>query len=481
MTLKPRVKILVGVLLSFMVLFTSVGYAVITGNLQLNVEVTYTPLYDGVIITSVEQINSTATGINVNGFVPTNLDSTISGTTGQTITYKITVKNYSSYKQSYAGIALDKTLYDNGIYGTGLNVVTKNSVSDTANTFGVGTTIEASGTTDSNGNPLDTLTFYATYTIMAGAPDTFRTVLNYQFGIHTDDEGVAAVDGALAQFEQILNNSTSYQTLMNKYNSSQRDYIGNVATSLVAGWFTDDDEVVLELFGDKLTLGETEVKTLIQEAEVDGKIGDEMVIYLTPTDIIGLGISNSRTYITDVYCAVFTNSEYDADGNPTGTWYQIGDLYNGRAYGQRYTTGINPNGWFNADSIKPSTWVSVAGVYNASNDYSYSVVADRSISNVIQATNNSVLPTGQTANQVLADLLADAKLIMDGNFSGSGWTNFTKTMTTLKDVYRVYTEDSEGNYVIASDVTHAQSTTAIKVLADSLTPFQSWLNSQSGK
>ena len=396
------------ILLSFMFCFTCIGYASLTTDLTVEgtVEIEWVPP-EAVVITKVEFVDSasTATSNDFERFLPTIVDSTISGSAGQTVTYKITVQNYSPYRYSYVGISCDASVYNNNVYGdgtqnhsgTGLTVTTKNVVTDSAGTFGAGTTIAAKGTVDENGDPLDTLTFYATYTIKSGALSSIHTLLNYEFGVHTDDAGKAAVDGALAQFEYILNDDNMYAQLMQKYDSNvssgvRGDHVGNVATSLVAGIFTDDDELIINLFEDKLVLGDVEVKTLIKEMNVDGKPGDEMVIFLTPTDIMGMKISNSRTYIPDVYCAVFTNSQYSG-GTPSGTWYQLGDLYSGKAYGLRYTTGLSPSSWFNADCINPSTWVSTGDDLETSSDYAYTVAAGKSIDNIIQATNSSVTAT----------------------------------------------------------------------------------------
>ena len=479
------VKVLFGVAFSFMFVFMAIGYATLADTLVINGDATVEGVPETVVIMNVEKVDSATTGNSVSAdrIIPTAVDSRIEGSSGQTVTYKITVQNFSAYKYSYVGITCDESVANNNIYGSGITVVTKNSATDSTGTFGAGTTIEAKGTVDDNGNPLDTLTFYATYTIRNGAPASINTILNYQFGVHTDDAGKAAVDGSLEQFENVLNTDSMYDSLMNKYNSNvssglRGDYVGNVATSLVAGWFTDDDELIIDLFGDTLVLGETEVKTLIKKMNVDGKTGDEMVIFLTPTDILGMKISNSRTYIPDVYCAVFTNSQYAGDGTPEGTWYQIGDLYNGKAYGLRYTTGTNPSGWFNADCINPGTWVSVEGSFEVNGEYSYSVAANKGIANIIQNTSNSISSaTGVSASDALNSLFEDAERVKKGNFTGTGWNNFKTIMTELKDVYGVYTEDADGNIVMSDGLNHGQTVSAIRELDAALKPFREWLDS----
>lgn len=480
-----KIKVLSCIVFSLFFAFLMIGYAAVADTLVINGSVSIPAPPNEVIITKVEVVDSATTGTakSESIILPTTIDSSIKASSGQTVTYKITVQNYSSYRYSYIGIIYDAGTENNSVYGNGLTVTVKNAVTDTANTFGEGTTIEAKGSVDASGKPLDTLTFYATYSIGNGTPAEIRTLLNYKFGIHAGDEGKAAVDGALAQFKKILNTESSYNRLIKRYNSNvnswlRADHIGNVATSLIAGIFTDDDELIIDLFEGALMLGDTEVKTLIKRINVDGKTGNEMVIYLTPTNIMGMKIDNSRTYIPDVYCAAFTNSNYDSSGNPTGEWFQIGDLYNGKAQGLRYTTGTGPNSVSNADCIKYNTWISTGQTIEVNDDYSYSVAADKDISSIIQAKNGAVSSIGSgNPSTVLQNLLNDAAKVKVGNFTGTGWNQFNEIMTELNNVYHAYNDTGSGNLTVANNLTHAQTVSSIRLIEEALIPFRDWLDS----
>jgi hypothetical protein len=295
----------------------------------------------------------------------------------------------------------------------------------------------------------------------------------------------------MEKFAEILNNETTYNRLMSRLNSNinsilRGDYIGNVATSFVAGLIAgDDDDLIVDLFEGALIVDETEVKTLILRNSIDSRPGEEMVIYLTPTDILGMNIKNSKTYIPDVYCAVFTNSSYDSKGNPTGEWFQIGDLYTGKAYGQRYTTGVNPGVLgVAADSIKPSTWISTANTYKVGESYSYNVAAGKNITDIINAANSSVT-SSKSAKDELQSMLNEAAIISKGNYVGTGWDKFCATMDRLEEVYGIYSRNSSGeiitqvgpngveNVVMSDGLSHAFMTVAIKELEYALIPFNS--------
>ena len=92
-------KRLFSIAFSLMFLFISVGYAQLADTLVINGTVSFSPEPEGVIVTSVVLVEGgTATEIDHGYMWPTNVISTISGTAGQSITYRVTVHNYSEYK-----------------------------------------------------------------------------------------------------------------------------------------------------------------------------------------------------------------------------------------------------------------------------------------------------------------------------------------------------------------------------------------------
>jgi hypothetical protein len=179
----------------------------------------------------------------------------------------VTVKNYSQYKYAYIGKECSKDLAaeypGNNTYGTNncISVMVKTTATDTKETFLEGVEIEANME----------LSFYVTYTIgkNVNRKTEFSTVIGYNFGIHKDDVGEFAVNGAMAKFAEILNTESMCKRLMDRLNKNinsilRGDYIGNVATSLFAGIVAgDDDDLIVDLFDGALVVDDTEVKTLI--------------------------------------------------------------------------------------------------------------------------------------------------------------------------------------------------------------------------
>ena len=112
---------------SFMFAFLSIGYAELADAMTITGEAFWE--YQGVVITSVECVDTGEDSITSNGvsyISPTNLENKIRITgdwrTPRNITYKITVLNKSlKYKYSYKGIVCDTELsgYNNDQYREG--------------------------------------------------------------------------------------------------------------------------------------------------------------------------------------------------------------------------------------------------------------------------------------------------------------------------------------------------------------------------
>ncbi len=114
--MKMWIKAILGISLSFMCLFTCVGYAAMSQNLVIrgNVEAE-PPNYDEMVITEVVPCSDTTAMQTVSRVLPTNLKSTITGSSGQKIVYRITAYNDSEtetyvfrgtqYSEEYASVA----------------------------------------------------------------------------------------------------------------------------------------------------------------------------------------------------------------------------------------------------------------------------------------------------------------------------------------------------------------------------------------
>ncbi|MBQ9746505.1 MAG: hypothetical protein IJW21_06750, partial [Clostridia bacterium] len=231
-------KRLFAIAFSFMFALIGVGYAQVVDTLTISGKASLE--LDGVVVTNVVLMGGSATGKSQGHFLPTNVSSEISGTAGQSVTYRITVKNFSDkYKYAYVGIECDPTAENNSIYGngdeytgTGLTISTKNL---DGTEFEAGTAIEAG----------QELTFLATYTIGSGAPANIKTIMNYKFGVHVDSAGAMAAERTLELFLKILNTQEDYEKLTedidNKYSGYtgygnpeawRANYIGNVSANV---------------------------------------------------------------------------------------------------------------------------------------------------------------------------------------------------------------------------------------------------------
>ncbi|MBQ3488965.1 MAG: hypothetical protein IJA86_00045, partial [Clostridia bacterium] len=382
--MKKRVIAVISFILSFAFCFICIGYAQLVDTLTITGTAEAKPP-EGIFITSVEYVGK---GVGVesethNHIFPTTVQNTVllngNAWNDRPLTYRITVFNNTRYKYSYKGIecnildGYDNDLYTTGDYWNGFTVYTKNNANDSTATFKEGATV----------NPGESITFYATYQFGGGVPYgmNFSFLLNYKFGIHVDSLGDLALERVLIRFGEILNTDSTYQDLIthidDKYQGQdwQANYIGNVW-----GAHNDDTETVQRLFGEQLSFtmdGVTKnITLLIKRDNFDNNknTGDsysatyretswpyntytttnkgcEMVLYMTANDldkIIEEGEYSADRNQADVYIAIFT-CQADANGNPVGDWYQIGDVYKGYAPIVSYDGSTNGTGSFITD------------------------------------------------------------------------------------------------------------------------------------
>ncbi|MBR1983350.1 MAG: hypothetical protein IKA12_01535 [Clostridia bacterium] len=273
----------------------------------------------------------------VNGFIREFLNSTAKLTTVSTSTATLKLKVYNNARETYAynAVKYHAEQYDN------VDIVVKPSIEH-------GDMIA----------PGEYLEFDVTFSYKKGITPS-NTILNsyLEFDFVPLDKlppkEEIAVDGALAQFELIINdvNDTgSFTKLLNQMddgaNNNRNDsYIGNVE-----GATDSDTELLAELFQGNLKLNidgvDTDVTVIIKREDVDGNAntgdaeGREMAIYLT-TDGLNRIFSSAPVYV-----AVFTS---DDDGNE---WYQLGQMYEGTANVVGYGGNIFGTGSFNTDTWK---------------------------------------------------------------------------------------------------------------------------------
>ena len=466
-----RMLIVLCIALSFMCAFMSVGYAALTDPFQIKgqakIEIPY-----GLFITSIEPLSDSNLDVMDVSHVQysTTVECTLSKTysyysTNGSVTYEITVFNNTT--REYAFRAL---YYQDGTYNN--NMIENYNGS---NSIGVITHFP-------NGKkvaPGKSLTFHVTYNLGTGLYpyNTYKTLINYQFGINVDSES-EAVDVVHDKFLDILNTTSTYETLVdvldNKYDGSQEwtsNYVGNVGNAT-----SDDALAVNTLFAGQLQLvidGQTKPATvLIKHENLDNNrstgddyvavnknnqgspfygYGCEMTLYLTTDDL------DQKNGWAPVYVSVFT-CDRDENGNIVGDWYLIGETYKGRANIVGYNGEAGGTGSFVTDN-----WVADAATYQVTDHYSYYVADGTTIKTLTQTVDPGLTNEFQS-------LLNRAKaMIDDTTYAGTG-------ITVVEEAYEraapYFTVDANGNPVADPTITRAQLCPIVKFLETKLNEAQ---------
>lgn len=337
------IKTIIVAVCSFMLLVLGIGYASLTDNLQVAGSANATPPRQ--VFISYAQDKGVGDGsATVNNYYLTTLSSkvTLKNKNSSTATIQVTVFNNANQVYAFNAVKYLNEAYSNE------NIVFVLSGIERRQEIAVG----------------EYLTFDVVFSFKDGKAVS-NTVLDSAISFEflppseiPEDEGQVAVNGALEQFKNIINNivaDNSFQTLidqMNDYRNNDRDnesYIGNVD-----GASNGDIALIEELFQGNLKLNingvDTEVTIIIKRENVDGnrntgdESGNEMSIYLTTDNLQKQSIFQSRNAV--VYASVFTSSD---DGE---TWAQLGDLYEGKAPVIGYNGSRLGDGSFNTDDWK---------------------------------------------------------------------------------------------------------------------------------
>lgn len=462
-------KVLLGVMaLSLMVSFLSIGYATVTDNLRISGRAEI-QIPSGLFITDIKHISSS--GLDVSDASYTEYSTTVTCSLSKrnsnqagSITYEITVLNNTTYEYAYRDLYFQSSLKD-----FNNDLIQKKNADDkigVVTSFPEGTKVA----------PGKYMKFRVTYTLGSSwslsSGKTYKTLINYQFGINVESE-LEAVNAVHAKFLDILNTPSTYETLVdvldNKFDGRQEwtsNYVGNVGSAT-----SDDAMAVNTLFAGQLQLiinGQTRPATvLIKHENLDNnqKTGDdyvarnnsnggvfrgygcEMTLYLT-TD--PLNKANGRA---PVYVSVFT-CDRDDNGNISGKWYLIGETYLGNANIVGYNGESGGTGSFVTDN-----WVSNAGTYRVTDNYSYSVAAGETIKNLVQTVDRRMINEFQS-------LLYEAKaMIEDRTYAGTG-------IRVVEEAYerasRYYNLDENGNPVAIANLTRAQLCPIVRQLETNL-------------
>lgn len=452
-------SVLLCVVCSLMFCFLMIGHASLSTTLDIQ-GTTEVDIPSGLFIIGMERVGSpTDLDVYQHSYVQYSTTASTSLSKSQrsragSITYEITVLNNTSREYAYRGLYYQPQAsgyHNNMIVESTQNANTKIAV---VTSFPNGKVV----------GPGETLTFNVTYTLGSSTTvsrnTTYKTLINYQFGINVESEA-DAVDAVHEKFLDILNTSSTYDTLVdvldNKFDGRQEwtsNYVGNVGDAT-----SDDAMTVNTLFAGQLSLvinGQTKKATvLIKHENLDNNqsTGDdyvaintsnggrfegrgcEMTLYLT-TDDLNRANSNAPVYVTVFTC------DRDANGNIVGDWYKIGETYQGKAPVVSYNGTEGGTGSFVTDK-----WVADAATYKVTEQYSYTVAQGTTIKTLVQTVDARM-------TQEFQSLLDQAKaMIDDTTYAGTG-------ITVVEDAYKraaaYYTLDANGNPVANAYVTRAQ-------------------------
>ena len=443
--------------LSLMFCFLTMGYAALTDTMNVTgsaeIEIPSGLFIIGIKVKGQSNMNTYAqNALEYSTTVNNSMKKEKSGSEAY-VTYEIEVLNNT--EREYAFRAL---YYQKQASGYNNDLITE-STWNTGSQIQVSTTFTEGKVVSANGG---TLKFNVTYKLGSSLSknDTYKTLINYQFGINVESEA-EAVEAVHDKFLDILNTNSTYQTLVdvldNKYDGSQEwtsNYVGNVGDAT-----SDDAMTINTLFAGQLQLvidGQTKPATVIIKHEnLDGNTntgddyvavnpdkgvpfygyGCEMTMYLT-TDPLSKKNGNAPVYVTVFTC------DRDANGNIVGDWYKIGETYKGQAPIVSYNGTAGGTGSFVTDN-----WVADAATYKVTENYSYNVAKNTNLKTLVQTVDNRMIAEFQS-------LLNRAKtMIDDTTFAGTG---IVEVEQAYERASAYFTLNGDGNPVAKPNLTRAQ-------------------------
>ena len=300
-------------------------------------------------ISNVEIVSTNVDSLEFDYSLPTDISSSVSNTlSNSTVVYKVTVHNNTDVTYWYFGTDINPAYGSNSLIGAdqGISIVTKDKLGDSFVSFNTGDWVP----------PRTMRDFYVIYTYGPAAMGDFSTLVTYHFGIRMD----AVYDGFLAILNDKVSENGYYylaEVFNQKYAQDRTTVIGNIG---------EDKAVFDRLFGEDLTIEVdgvvTPVTVMVQRENVDSRTtgdsysggapsGCEYTVYITVDPM------NSPTGEAIVYAISYSCKN---TGENAGTWYQIGQLYEGTA---DYTNGV----------IDVDSWIATPNTYTISNGISYKV------------------------------------------------------------------------------------------------------------
>ena len=358
--MKAWMKALLSIALSLMCLFTCVGYAAISDELDILGEVNIVPP-EAIFILEIGNVVTNNATVNISPYNPdhpsTKFISNITfGGRNASVTFDVLVKNGTKFDQYFDQVEDFEEL--EGIEGS----FSFANIQATA-TPGQGTLVPAGGT--------QKFTVTIKFTGSNSISNKTRYMLHeLNFVIDSKDLTEAVSKGVTDRFKDILNNhlesDVTYQygnsnpitvSKENTYDAvvdnmeidrNSGNYIGNLN-----GADADDKALLTALFDGALTFKvgneEVPITVMIKNKNVYDDSANEMVLYITADDL-------QTTEEVPVYLAVYSYNE------ETYEWEQVGDILEGEATVNSYS-GL-PFGWGGRGSFNTESWVSTKAYYN---------------------------------------------------------------------------------------------------------------------
>ncbi len=349
--MKTWLKAVLCISLSFMCIFTCVGYASVNGNLYISATTEVSPP-NAVFIVGITNVKTSGATVNTSpiniGYPSTKVMSEIVfSNSSSSVTFDAQIMNGTEFDQYFD--TLQKYTSMEGVEGSFSYSGVKGSVS-----IPQGTKIA----------PGEKMTVSVTLSYTGWSTNQTRKMLyEIDFVLNSNDLTQAVSEGVTEKFAEILNNrlekditytyngrqitvdkDATYETILNNMeDDTSGNYIGNLM-----GADSDDKALLTALFEGELTFTvgneEVPVTVMIKNKPVNNSSDNKMVLYITADDL-----SDRSTYVP-VFVVIFSQ-------NTSGEWEQIGEILEGEAYTKSYS------GWPGSGSFDTEMWRSTK-VYN---------------------------------------------------------------------------------------------------------------------
>ncbi len=377
-------KAVLGVVFSFLFVFTAVGYASLADDLYVSGNVDLVAP-QALFITDVALSTGSDGSLDQRSFLATTLNSSVTVLAGKTTRLSITVLNNTTVEYGYDAVIRpvadgQNQVYTNEEIGYYLHGLVRPHLHD-------GVMIEGVTRIPAGSYYTFEIEFYHTEEGTAAFSEQLTSVLNFIFKPFDEidpDKTSAAVEGALAKFKEILNTPAEHAALLDEmednYNPNAWLASPNTLTYVgtVVGSSEEDSATLRSLFDGQLKINlnnkDTDVTIMIKRENVDGNEstgssytyedrrgnsttvnGCEMTLYMTSDpykDENGRWLLQNGDDVT-VYAAVFRLE-------PDGVWHQLGDMYKG----QTTVNGYEAPWYSGSGSFNTDDWHATETYYN---------------------------------------------------------------------------------------------------------------------